>query len=147
MIRSLRPEDRALYMKLVDEFYHSPAVAHPVDPNNYEITFDEFMRSDTYTECFIIEHEGEPAGYAIIAKTFSQECGGPVIWLEELYILPQFRSMGLGREYFAFVERELAPRAARLRLEVEPDNSRAIRLYRSLGYTELGYGQMVKELR
>ena len=44
------------------------------------------------------------AGYGLIAKTFSQEAGGMVYWLEELYILEEYRSKGLGSEYFRYME-------------------------------------------
>ena len=46
MIRKLKKEERQLYFDLADEFYHSPAVLHPVPAENYKNTFDELMRSD-----------------------------------------------------------------------------------------------------
>ena len=36
------------------------------------------------------------AGYALLAKTFSQEAGGLVVWLDEMYVRPAYRSKGLG---------------------------------------------------
>jgi ribosomal protein S18 acetylase RimI-like enzyme len=95
----------------------------------------------------MLECDGEPAGYGLTAKTFSQEAGGYVIWLEELYIREQFRSRGLGSEFFAYVEKKYAGQAARFRLEVEEDNVRAISLYKRLGYEALDYTQMIKEIR
>mgnify|MGYP002740687863 FL=1 len=47
---------------------------------------------------------------------------------------------------FSFVSEYYAGRAARFRLEVEPDNEGARRLYGRLGYEELPYVQMVREL-
>lgn len=73
---------------------------HPVPDSYLEKTFEECMKSDTYAELFILEWEGEIAGYGLIAKTFSQEAGGMVYWLEELYILEEYRSKGLGRGVF-----------------------------------------------
>ena len=51
--------------------------------------------------------------------------------------------MGLGREFFSFLHKNRP--AARYRLEVEPDNERAIALYSSLGFTVLPYGQMIAD--
>ena len=81
-------------------------------------------------------------GYALLSKTFSQEVGGRVVWLEEIYLRENSRGKGLGKEFFAFFKQKYAA-ARRLRLEVEPDNARAEKLYRSLGFEELGYKQMV----
>ena len=73
--------------------------------------------------------------------------GGMVLWLEELYILPDYRCRGLGKQYFDFIE-EYARKNnfARIRLEAEEYNVRALALYERLGYQPLDYCQMVKEL-
>ncbi len=143
MIRKLNKDDKELYFELVDEFYHSPAVIHAVDNMNYSRTFEELMRSDVYTECFIIEYDGNVAGFALISKTFSQEAGGLVVWIEEVYIRDSYRSKGLGSEFFEYIEKNRP--AARYRLEIEPDNIRARTLYERLGYKKLDYSQMVKD--
>ena len=56
---------------------------------------------------------------------------------------PAFRGKGLGKELLSYAE---TLGAKRLRLEVVPDNERAIGLYRSFGYTPMQYWQMFKEL-
>ena len=84
------------------------------------------------------------AGYALLAHTWSQESGGDVIWVEELYVLPQFRGKGLGTAFFEELRRKY-PHASRFRLELEPDNERAEKLYRKMGFDFLEYCQMVKD--
>lgn len=51
-----------------------------------------------------------------------------------------------GKPLFRFIEEMYEGTAARLRLEVEPDNEAAIRLYTRLGYEDLPYRQMIKPL-
>lgn len=142
MIRKITKNDREPFITLSKEFYSSDAVDHPIPVAFHERSFDELMRSDEYIEAFILEREGKTAGYALIAKTFSPEAGGKVVWLEELYVREEHRGHGLGKAFFAYMD-ESYP-AARYRLEVEPDNIRAKKLYSSLGYRELPYGQMIK---
>lgn len=142
MIRRITQSDRELFITLSKEFYSSDAVDHPIPVAFHEKSFDELMRSDEYIEAFIFEQDGETAGYALIAKTFSPEAGGIVIWLEELYVREGYRGHGLGKAFFAYMDENYP--AARHRLEVEPDNIRAKKLYSSLGYRELPYGQMIK---
>lgn len=147
MIRKVTPADRELYISMTQSFYNSEAVCHPVPLRNIEAAFDEMMRSDVYMEGYILEHEGKAAGYANIAKTFSCEGGGLTVWVEELFMLPEYRSKGLGREFFAFLENRFGEKLARMRLEITDSNVNAKRLYKRLGFEELDYRQMVKEFR
>lgn len=48
MFRNAEEKDFALYMELAQEFYHSPAVMHPIPAQYMENTFREAMRSDVY---------------------------------------------------------------------------------------------------
>lgn len=144
-IRRFEEADRELYVKLADAFYHSPAVLHAIPREYMERTFDEMMRSDAYVDGFLLEScEGEAMGYALIAKTFSQEPGGLAVWVEELSVLPKFRGRGVGTEVLKWLE-GYYPGWKRIRLEVERDNDRAIQLYERLGYEELPYYQMLKD--
>lgn len=145
MIRRLKQEDRDVYLKMAHDFYHSPAVLYPIPDSYIERTFEECMNEGAYALGFILEYEGQTAGYGLVAKTFSQEAGGYVYWLEELYILEEYRSKGLGSEFFAYVEEHKEEGVKRFRLEVEEDNVRAAALYERLGYKPLAYKQMKKE--
>ena len=147
MIRKMTENDRELYIKMAEEFYSSDAVLHPIPEDHFEKTADEALRSDAYAEIYLLEYEGVPAGYGLTARTFSQEAGGQVLWIEELYIRKEFRSKGLGRKFFSWLEDKNRGKIARFRLEVEEENSRAISLYEKLGYEVLDYVQMVKDFR
>ncbi len=142
MYRKIEPEDREIYIQLSKEFYSSDAVLHAIPDENFEKTFELLMKGTPYADCYIFEHDGEAAGYALLAKTWSNEAGGIVIWLEEIYIREKFRGKGIGTDFFAYLD-SIAD-TARLRLEAEPDNKAAIRLYKRTGFRELPYVQFIK---
>ncbi len=144
MIRKITKEDKEIFLCLAKEMYSSDAVLESIPNEYHERTFAELMRSNEYAEGYILECNGEIAGYGLTAKTFSQEAGGIVVWIEELYILEQFRSKGLGKEFFEYLEKHIGPKVKRLRLETEFENDRARKLYGRLGFKELEYMQMVK---
>ena len=145
MVRKVTPQDKEMYLSLTEKFYQSDAVSHNIPLENRLNTWDEIMRSDEYADCYFVIKDGDVAGYMLLAYTFSQEAGGKTAWIEEIYILPEFRSMGLGNELFDFIKAEIEPDCARLRLEVEADNIRAKKLYKSLGFKQLEYEQMIRE--
>lgn len=146
MIRKLCKEDRELYLHMAYEFYHTDAVDRSLPEPHYETTFEELMRSEVYVSAYVLDYESQPVGYALLSRSFSQEASGSVIWVEELYIEPSYRGHGLGREFFDFLRSGGAGQYKRLRLEVEPDNQRAISLYNKLGFKSLPYQQMVLDM-
>lgn len=143
MIRKIEAKDKNEYLQMATDFYHSGAVIAPVGIENIEATFNEMISSDRYVDGYFIEHEGKTAGFGLLAKTFSQESGGIVVWIEELFIKPEYRSHGLGAEFFGFLN-EQYKNASRFRLETEPDNTRAIALYKRLGFEPFEYIQFKK---
>ena len=66
--------------------------------------------------------------------------------IEDIYIKPEFRGQGIGTAFLQFVEQRYRDTAVRFRLEVEPDNLGADRVYRRQGYRELGYRQLFKDI-
>ena len=137
MIRKIKPKDKIEYIKMAEDFYSSPAVLSPVPKSHFEATFDELMDSSPFTGAYILECENEIAGYGLIARTYSQEAGGIVIWIEEIYVKAEFRSKGLGSEFIKYVKENIP--AKRYRLETEPDNIKAQELYKRHRFENLEY--------
>lgn len=146
MIRKMKPEDKDIFFSMTEMFYNSDAVLHPVPQIHHIDTFNEIMRSDEYINGYIFEYNGKPAGYAITAKSYSHEAGGIVLWIDELFVLSEYRSNGLGREFFNLLKKTLDDSIVRLRLEVESENVLAINFYKKLGFTDLEYNQMYIQL-
>lgn len=145
MIRDLLPNDRDIFLSMVKIFYSSEAVAHNVDFKNFEATFNAAMNKSPFIRALIIEDDGIPAGYALLSFTYSNEVGGMVVLIEELYISDSYRGKGFGSQFLEFLEQEY-PLAKRFRLEVVKDNKKAIDLYSRFGYKSLDYAQMVKDI-
>ncbi len=144
MIRPFIKEDKETFIKLADEFYNSPACLHTVPHENFEKTFEEVINNSPFTKGYMLEKNDDILGYLLLSFTYSNEAGGMACLLEEAYVLPQFQNKGLGKELFAFVEKEF-PDVKRFRLEVTRCNERAISLYKKLNYEELDYLQMIKD--
>ena len=147
LIRAIQKNDRELFLCLSEAFYRSEGVLHEIPAVYHEQAFNELMRSNDYAEAYIIECDGKSAGYLLAFKCYSREAGGMMLWLDELYILPEFQSRGLGREALAYMETKARKEGyARIRLEVERNNVRARSLYERLGFVSLEYEQMIKDL-
>ncbi len=142
MIRKYLDSDYSEVAGLMYEFNHSSAVLSPVDSSHYDITLRLAIEGSPYVEVYVIECEGTVVGYVQLSLTHSNEAGGQIVWIDELYILPAYQGRGLGSSALQYVFSS-HPQAKRFRLEVCKTNSGAIALYAKLGFVLLDYTQYV----
>lgn len=141
--RDITPQDHDIILPMVRDFYQTDAVLHPVDESILERTFrDAADASEPLLRGVLITWDGQPAGYLYITLCYSAEVGGRCVFLEEIYLLPEFRGKGLGLDILSWIEQSY-PGARRLRLEVNHVNQGAVHLYEKAGYTYLRYEQMI----
>lgn len=145
MLRSVNINDKKEYIEMTKEFYTSEAVLHSIPQEYIETTFDNLVNNTPYAKGYMIEYNGEIAGYVLLAITYSNEVGGKVVWIEEIFIKEEFRGKGIGKNVFGQIK-ELNKDAKRFRLEVTKENLGAIRLYENLGYENLDYLQMTIDI-
>jgi GNAT superfamily N-acetyltransferase len=82
----------------------------------------------------LADYDGEPVGYAIYFFTFSSFVGRPGLWLEDVYVRPQFRRRGLGRRLIEAIARIAAERnCGRFEWTVLNWNRKALDFYKGLG--------------
>lgn len=141
--RTITAADRDVVMPMVETFYCSPAVEHPVEHDILERTFQAAVDPNEPLLRGILLLEGDEAvGYAYVTECYSCEVGGRCVFFEELYFNPQCRGKGYGTQVFHWLKKEY-PDHARFRLEVTPNNEAATRLYQRLGFRFLEYQQMI----
>ena len=99
--RRIRPQEGELYARFVHDFYASDGVDHPIPAEYIQRAFAEICRGDDYLICYILEENGAPAGYALLAKMYAQEAGGMAVWLDEFYLRPGVPGPGHRRGIFA----------------------------------------------
>jgi len=76
----------------------------------------------------------EPAGFALFFQSFSTFLGRPGLYLEDLFVLPQWRGRGLGRMLLAHLARIAVSRNyGRMEWSVLDWNEMALRVYRGVG--------------
>ena len=75
-----------------------------------------------------------PVGFAVYFPTLSTFAGRPNMYLEDLYVEPQWRRQGVGRKLFAHVARVAAARGCgQVSWSVLHWNEPALEFYRGLG--------------
>jgi len=141
-IRRMTAADADAVIAMMRTFYASPAVFTNGSEEIFQNDVAACVSDSPYAEGYIFEIEGRIVGYGMLAKSFSTEFGKPCIWIEDLYLLPDYRGLGIGSAFFKHVENSYPDHL--LRLEVEEENERAIQVYKKNGFDALPYMEMKK---
>ncbi len=148
IIRNMISSDKDVFLDMSQDFYNSEATLHGFQKKLQAQNLEAFLDGSPYVRCLMLESESPsgaaPAGYALIAHSWSTEAGGPMIILEELYFIREARGKGGAKRFFQWFFEEYKDRAAGFRLEVAPDNAYVMDIYRKYGYEDLDYIQMIK---
>jgi GNAT superfamily N-acetyltransferase len=95
----------------------------------------------------VLDVDQQVVGYALLIAYWSNEFGGEVCAVDELYVLHDLRSRGHGAALIQAIERGdvWGTPIAAIALAVTPGNTRARRLYERLGFAAVGVS-MVKRI-
>lgn len=84
--------------------------------------------------CLIAEHDGVAAGFALYFFNYSTWLGRPGLYLEDLFVLPEFRGFGSGKALLKKVAAIAVEKGCpRLQWEVLDWNTPAIDFYAAMG--------------
>jgi GNAT superfamily N-acetyltransferase len=132
-IRNATEEDVPLILSLIRELAEYERLSHEV------VATEEALRDSLFGESRVAEVllgylREDPAGFALFFHTFSTFLGRPGIYLEDLYVRPEFRGAGIGRALLVHLARLAGERGCgRLEWSVLDWNEPAIGFYKSLG--------------
>ena len=97
----------------------------------------ELLSNKSLGRIWVIRQDSVPIGYVVLTFGYSLEFGGRDAFLDELYIQESFRGQGIGAKALALVEAAARSTGIRaIHLEVERENRRAQRFYRSQGFED-----------
>jgi GNAT superfamily N-acetyltransferase len=111
-------------------------------PHKAVVTEADLLRDGFGTHpkfrALIAEWDGQPAGYASFFYFYSTFQGRPALFLEDLFVLGEFRGNGIGKALLAAVAKLAVDEGCfGLRWEVLDWNQPAIEFYEKLGATFL----------
>ena len=132
-IRPATEDDVPLILSFIRELAEFERLSHEVSAT------EAILRQSLFGERWGVEvligcYGDEPASFALFFHNFSTFLGRPGIYLEDLYVKPEFRGRGIGRSLLARLAKLAKERnCGRLEWSVLDWNEPAIGLYTALG--------------
>ena len=147
IIRKATRDDAEAVLRLVDALAEYEKLDPPDAAARARLVNDmsgEKPRFDAY----LAEIERTPVGYAFVFETYSSFLALPTLYLEDLFILPEYRDKKVGYALFRAMVSEANRRGCgRMEWAVLDWNQLAIDFYRRLGATHMKEWQLYRLVR
>lgn len=139
-LRPATPDDATLIHALVSELAAYERCPDQVEatPETLRATLFPTDGSQPIAFCVLAEWEGTAAGFALYFFNYSTWLARPGLYLEDLFVRPQFRGRGVGKALLLHLARQAYERGCgRMEWSVLDWNQPAIDFYESLGAERL----------
>ena len=137
----LQPDFRAYYHADLAELEQMMFGLYAEDPEGESLTgekiiatVDEFAQYLEKGRIVMFTVEQMIVGYGLVIVYWSNEHGGNILHIDELYVKPKWRGQGLATQFLITLSESEPATTKALQLEVTPSNPRALAYYRRLGF-------------
>lgn len=132
-IRPALREEVGIVLQLIQDLAHYEKAPHEVEATEKEL-LETIFAPNPSVFCDVVEVDGEIAGMAIWFLNYSTWQGKHGIYLEDLFVKPEFRGRGYGKALLQHLAEICEEKGyGRFQWWVLDWNSPAIEFYRSLG--------------
>jgi len=110
---------------------------HPVPAEHMRRTLHELRQAPVRGRAMVLELDSLVRGYALLVSFWSNELGGEVCTIDELYVEPEHRGSGHATRLLQRLSARSEPwleSIVALALEATPGNVRVRRFYERLGF-------------
>jgi GNAT superfamily N-acetyltransferase len=137
--RAIAEEDDDI-VAMCEALYTEDPSALTVTPPQTRRTLAALRAEPWRGRAVVAECDGKVAGYALLISFWSNELGGSICDVDELFVRPAFRRRGFGSSLFRAIERRTIwdEPCVGMALIVTDGNQRARSLYQRIGFKPSG---------
>ena len=133
ILRFAEPDDCSVLFDLIKALAEYEKLSDAVTGNVLALK-EHLFGSSKYIEAIVAEYTGEVVGFALFFHNYSTFLTLPGIYLEDIFVLPEYRQMGFGKALLTRVAQIAVERnCGRLEWSVLDWNEPAQAFYRRMG--------------
>ena len=133
-------------LRMMQGLYAEDAALSPVDVARFPLTLVRLLTEPATGRIVLFMSGDTVCGYALLIPYWSNEFGGTLLFVDELFVDEAFRGQGIARSFLTFLAENRPFDAVALALEVSPRNMRARSLYEGVGFTHRHHTVMTRTL-
>jgi GNAT superfamily N-acetyltransferase len=147
VVRKAMPSDAEVLLRLVRGLADYEKLPPP-DPDAQNRLIRDTFASPPRIQAYLGEYEGIAVGYAFVFETFSSFLALPTLYLEDIFVLPEYRNKKVGLSLFLAMVREAHARGCgRMEWAVLDWNQLALTFYANLGARHMREWQLFRLVR
>ncbi|MBD2205940.1 GNAT family N-acetyltransferase [Calothrix sp. FACHB-1219] len=132
-LRFAEPEDSSVLFDLIQQLADYEKLSHAVTGDAMALK-EHLFGSPRYIEAILAEYAGQAVGFALFFHNYSTFLTKPGIYLEDLFVVPEYRRQGIGKALLTKLAQIAVERnCGRLEWSVLDWNEPAQNFYRSMG--------------
>ena len=132
--RQFKTSDKETVTELIQALAIEDPEGKPYTLEKIHRTFDELTNHQDKGTILVILDNEEIIGYSILINFWSNEYGGNILDIDELYIKPSHRGKGIGTKFIKYLIDNKFSNSVAVQLETMPSNDRALQLYERIGF-------------
>lgn len=137
LLRAATPADVPLLFKLIQALAEYEKLSDAVVGNVADLEAHLFGPRP-YVEAIVAEQSGQGVGFALFFHNYSTFLTKPGIYLEDLFVLPEYRGQGIGKDLLIHLAQLAVSRGCgRVEWSVLDWNEPTIAFYKHLGVSVL----------
>jgi GNAT superfamily N-acetyltransferase len=142
VVRPAGDADSGILLELIDALANYEKLTPPDDQGKARLIRDMSGANPRF-HAFIAEYNGCPVGYSIYFETYSSFQALPKLYIEDIFVLPEYRSKKVGYAIFAaLVEEAIRRGCGQMEWTVLHWNQLAIDFYKRLGAVKMQEWQL-----
>jgi GNAT superfamily N-acetyltransferase len=137
ILRKVRRGDEKIFLSLIDALADYEKLKRPSPQARRRLIRDGFGKTKRF-DAYLAFSGSKGVGYAIIFETYSSFLAMPTLYLEDIFVAPEYRSLGIGWKLFRTCLEEANRRGCgRMEWVVLDWNRNAIKFYKKIGARHL----------
>jgi ribosomal protein S18 acetylase RimI-like enzyme len=132
--RQFRQDDYSEFRRMNHALYREDPPDEKITDRKISRTIRELRKNPCKGKIIIFEKDKVMIGYSILVPYWSNEYGGTILHVDELYVKPEHRKHGVATNFLQQIAQVFKDEFVGLQLEVTPANKSAMAYYEKIGF-------------
>ncbi len=132
--KEMQPGEQEIVRGMIHSFYATDPDMGAITDEKINRTFSEFSKHPEKGFVYVIKDDQQIVGYSILVNFWSNEAGGNIIDIDELFVEESERGKGVGTNFIKHIIESRLNECVAVELGVIAGNDRAQRLYERIGF-------------